>query len=75
MKSNVDYEKEFAEFLSKDDHLGKMVHKRAEKFGDKKIAVRHKAFGQWEEFSWKRFVDLIDNCAMALLEEGVKERE
>ncbi|HNX22861.1 MAG TPA: long-chain fatty acid--CoA ligase [Spirochaetota bacterium] len=73
--SNIDYEKEFQDFLAKDDHLGKMVHKRAEKYGNSKIAVRHKAFGEWEEFSWSKFVDLIDSCAMGLLEYGVKERE
>ena len=73
--NNIDYEKEFKDFLVKDDHLGKMVHKRAEKYGESKIAVRHKAFGQWEEFSWGKFVDLIDSCAMGLLEYGVKEKE
>jgi len=73
--SNIDYEKEFQEFLAKDDHLGKMVHKRAEKYGNSKVAVRHKAFGEWEEFTWGRFVDIIDSCAMGLLELGVKERE
>lgn len=73
--TNIDYEKEFQEFLAKDDHLGKMVHKRAEKYGNSKVAVRHKAFGEWEEFTWARFVDLIDSCAMGLLEYGVKERE
>jgi len=72
---NINYEKEFQDFLAKDDHLGKMVHKRGEKFGNSKIAVRHKAFGQWEEFSWSKFVGLIDSCAMGLLEYGVKERE
>ncbi len=73
--SNVDYEKEFQDFLAKDNHLGKMVHKRAEKFGNSKTAVRHKAFGEWEEFSWAKFADLIDSCAMGLLEYGVRERD
>ena len=72
---NVNYEREFEEFLAKDDHLGRMVHKRAEKYGNSKVAVRHKAFGQWEEYSWAEFSELIDHCAMGLLECGVKERE
>lgn len=75
MNKNVDYEREFQEFLAKDDHLGKMVHKRAKKYGNSKVAVRGKGFGVWEEFSWGKFVDLIDSCAMGLLEFGVKERE
>ena len=66
--NNVDYEKEFNEFLVKDDHLARMVHKRAEKYGNSKVAVRHKAFGEWEEFHWGRFSELIDQCAMGLLE-------
>lgn len=75
MNTNIDYEREFQEFLAKDDHLGKMVHKRSKKYGDSKVAVRGKGFGVWEEFSWGKFVDLIDSCAMGLLEYGVKERE
>ncbi len=71
----IDYEKEFKDFLAKDDHLGKMVHKRAAKYGEGKIAVRHKAFGEWEEFSWGKFTGLIDACAMGLLDYGVKEGE
>lgn len=73
--NNVDYEKEFREFLAKDDHLGRMVRKRGEKYRNSKVAVRHKAFGEWEEFHWGRFSELIDQCAMGLLECGVKERE
>lgn len=71
----IDFEKEFGEFLKKDGHLGLMVKQRAEKYGDKKVAVRHKAYGMWEEFTWKQFGDLIDNCAKGLLESGVKENE
>jgi len=72
---SVNYEREFEEFLKRDNHLARMVRKRAEKYGAKKIAVRHKAYGQWEEFTWKAFGDLIDNAAKGLLEYGVKERE
>lgn len=72
---NIDFEKEFQEFLKKDSHLGLMVRKRAEKYGDKKVAVRHKVYGEWEEFTWKQFGDLIDNCAKGLLRFGVKENE
>ena len=75
MHGNVDYEKEFQDYLKKDDHLGRMVRSRAEKYGSKKVAVRHKAFGQWEEFTWGKFGELIDSCAMGLLDAGVKKGE
>ncbi len=75
MRDNVNYEKEFQDYLKKDDHLGRMVRARAEKFGNKKIAVRHKAFGTWEEFSWGKLGEMVDSCAMGLLDSGVKKGE
>ncbi len=72
---NVNYEKEFDEFLSREKHLALMVRRRVEKYGDRKVAVRHKAFGEWESFTWKAFGEMIESAAMGLLKYGVKERE
>ncbi|NLU48377.1 MAG: hypothetical protein GXX02_10510 [Syntrophomonadaceae bacterium] len=41
-KTLQEYEKEFEEFLAREKHLALMVRSRAAKFGDSKIAVRHK---------------------------------
>ncbi len=72
---NVNYEKEFEEYLKRQKHLGLMALDRAEKFGDSKIAVRHKAYGTWEAFTWKQLGDLIKAAAKGLLSLGVKEFE
>lgn len=42
-----DYEKEFEEFLAREKHLALMIRSRAAKYGDTKIAVRHKPYGEW----------------------------
>ncbi len=75
VETGVNFEKEFQDYLKKDDHLAKMVFRRVEKYGNSKVAVRHKAFDVWEEFSWGKFGELITACAKGLLEYGVKEKE
>lgn len=69
------YEEEFEQYLAREKHLALMVRKRVEKFGDSKVAVRHKLYGEWEAFTWKQFGDMIDACALGLLEFGVQEGE
>ncbi len=75
MKAKVNYEEEFREFLQKEKHLALMVRNRVIKWGDTKVAVRHKVYGQWESFTWKTFGGMIDATAKGLLELGVKEKE
>ncbi|HDP81103.1 MAG TPA: long-chain fatty acid--CoA ligase [Spirochaetes bacterium] len=72
---NVNYEKEFDEFLSREKNLALMVKSRVNKYGESKIAVRHKAYGLWEEFSWGAFGELIESASKGLLAFGVKELE
>lgn len=43
---NQQYEQEFAEFLDREKHLGLMIRSRVEKYGDSKVAVRHKPEGE-----------------------------
>ncbi len=71
----VDYSKEFDRFLEREKHLGLMVRSRAKKYGDKKVAVRHKPHGEWISYSWARFGTMIESTARALLDAGAKERE
>ena len=49
-----------------------MIHKRVEKYGNSKIAVRHKPYGEWIGYTWKEFGDAIENCAKALLAAGTE---
>lgn len=69
------YEQEFAKFLEQEKHLALMVRSRVKKYGDSKIAVRHKVYGEWESFTWAKFGEMIDATAKGLLEFGVKEEE
>ena len=67
------YEKEFAEFLDREKHLALMVRSRVKKYGENKIAVRHKPEGEWLSYTWGQFGEMIDSTAKALISYGVKE--
>ncbi|MEA1960773.1 MAG: long-chain fatty acid--CoA ligase [Bacillota bacterium] len=64
----------FDEFLTRDYHLGRIICERAQKFkGQDKVAVRHKVYGEWEDFSYEAFGKLINTAAKALIELGARE--
>ncbi len=71
----VDYSKEFDRFLEREKHLGLMVRNRVKKYGDKKVAVRHKPHGEWIAYTWGQFGSMIESTARGLLESGAKENE
>ncbi len=66
----VDYDAEFNVFLNEEKHLAQVVRRRVEKYGNSKIAVRHKPYGEWIGYTWQEFGDAIENCARALLTAG-----
>jgi len=72
---SVDYSKEFDRFLEREKHLGLMVRSRVKKYGDKKVAVRHKPHGEWIPYTWAKFGSMIESSAKALLALGAKENE
>lgn len=72
---SVDYSKEFDRFLEREKHLGLMIRSRVKKYGDKKVAVRHKPHGDWIAYTWATFGSMIESTARALLEAGAKENE
>jgi len=72
---NMDYEKEFAKYLEREKTLGHMITQRVEKFGDSRVAVRHKVYDHWEAFTWKQLGEMIDSTAQAMLEHGVQVEE
>lgn len=74
-KTLQEYEKEFEKFLEKEKHLALMVRSRVAKYGDSKIAVRHKPHNEWLAYTWAQFGDMIDSTAKGLLALGVKELE
>ncbi|NLJ72563.1 MAG: long-chain fatty acid--CoA ligase [Syntrophomonadaceae bacterium] len=70
---NTIYEREFTEFLEREKHLALMIRSRVAKYGDTKIAVRHKPEGEWLSYSWAVFGEMIDSTSKALIEYGTAE--
>lgn len=73
MNEQERYQQEFDDYLAREKHLALMVRSRVKKYGDTKIAVRHKPYGEWIAYTWQQFGQMIDDTAMALLEFGVQE--
>lgn len=73
-RMSVDYQKGYAEYLEKNPHLAVMAMDRVKKFGDK-VALRDRAAGEWESFTWNQVGEMIRNTAKALLELTVEEKE
>ncbi|MGE5379728.1 MAG: AMP-dependent synthetase/ligase [Methylocystaceae bacterium] len=71
----TDQWKEFEEYLSIDDHMGLMIRKRAQKYGDSRIAVRHKPYGEWISYTYREYGELVDTVARALIEWGAVEQK
>ncbi|MBR1941902.1 MAG: long-chain fatty acid--CoA ligase [Bacteroidaceae bacterium] len=57
-------------------HLSVLIHRQAEKFGDK-IALKYRDYSkeQWVPISWRQFSDNVRQAASALVACGVKEFE
>lgn len=57
-------------------HLSVLVHRRAEKYGDK-IALKYRDYetSQWIPISWNQFSQTVRQVANALVELGVQEQE
>ena len=59
-KTQQEYEQEFERYLKQEKHLALMIRSRVEKYQDRKIAVRHKVYGEWEAFNWAQFGKYLD---------------
>ena len=57
-------------------HLSVLVHRRAEKYGDK-VALQYRAYetSQWIPITWNQFSQTVRQVANALVELGVQEEE
>jgi len=73
MQEQQKHEQEFEAYLAREKHLALMVRSRVKKYGENKIAVRHKPYGEWVSYTWAKFGTMIDATALGLLEWGVKE--
>ncbi|TRZ97986.1 MAG: long-chain fatty acid--CoA ligase [Deltaproteobacteria bacterium] len=60
------------EILKTHDTFPKLLVRNAEVFGDRKIAMREKEFGIWQEFSWKEYHDHVKYFSLGLVSLGLQ---
>ena len=52
--------------------LPKLLKKNAEKYGDRKIAMRVKDRGIWQRFTWKDYYENVKYFSLGLVSLGMK---
>ena len=52
--------------MKEDETLPKLLKRASEIWGDEKIAMRHKDFGIWQEFTWKDYYENVKRFALGL---------
>jgi len=60
------------EILKTHDTFPKLLVRNAEVFGDRKIAMREKEFGIWQDFSWKEYHDHVKYFSLGLVSLGLQ---
>jgi len=60
------------EILKTHDTFPKLLARNAETFGHRKIAMREKEFGIWQEFSWKEYHDHVKYFSLGLVSLGLQ---
>jgi len=57
------------------DTISKLFKQSCDRYGDKKIALRHKKFGIWQTYSWKYFWDQAKYFGLGLVSLGYSKGE
>ena len=60
------------EILKTHDTFPKLLVRNAETFGDRKVAMREKEFGIWQEYSWKEYHDHVKYFSLGLVSLGLQ---
>jgi len=60
------------EILKTHDTFPKLLVRNAEVFGDRKVAMREKEFGIWQDFSWKEYHDHVKYFSLGMVSLGLK---
>ena len=60
------------EILKTHDTFPKLLARNAEVFGDRKIAMREKEFGIWQEFSWKDYYEHVKYFSLGMVSLGLQ---
>ncbi len=53
------------------DTFPKLLLRNAERFGERKVAMREKEFGIWQEFNWKEYHDHVKDFSLGLVSLGL----
>src|SRR5512134_995483 len=59
------------ETLAAHDTFPKLLARNAARFGDRKVAMREKEFGIWQEFTWKEYHDRVRAFSLGLSSLGL----
>jgi len=53
------------------DTLPHLLQAQVKKYGNKRVALREKNFGVWDEITWKEYSDQVKNFALGLISLGL----
>jgi len=59
------------EILQTHDTFPKLLARNAQVFGDRKVAMREKEFGIWQEFSWKEYQEHVKYFSLGMVSLGL----
>jgi long-chain acyl-CoA synthetase len=59
------------EIFKTHDTFPKLLVRNAETFGDRKVAMREKEFGIWQEFTWKEYHDHVKYFSLGMVSLGL----
>ena len=57
--------------LAQHDTFPKLLVRNAERFGDRKVAMREKEFGIWQEFTWREYHEHVKYFSLGLTSLGL----
>jgi len=71
-------EEEFDRWIKpiyKADTAPKLLKLQREKYGDRRIALRQKAYGRWIQYSWEDYYENVKHLSLGLISLGLKARD
>jgi long-chain acyl-CoA synthetase len=57
------------------DTISKLFKETCDKYGDTKVAIRHKKFGIWQPYTWKHFWEQAKYLGLGLMSMGYQPKE
>lgn len=65
------------EFMEELEHytLPQILAKQAQTLGDNEVAIREKAYGIWQTYTWKDYFDYVKYTALGMISLGMKRND